>query len=750
MSYSTQFARCACAAALLVSIAGCAPDEEVPLTDVSNATAGISGVLVGPQAVPIAGSVVQVGDQETTTNAAGEFSLIGLAEGVPLDLYARSDAWSTAHHRIELGAAEKRFLRLTALPVVTSTLASAQAGGEIETEDGLRLDFAPGALVFADGTAAVGELTVRSTLLRTPASTAVAPGGMMAVVEESPQAFPLESFGMVEVRLSVDGREVQPTEDVVIDLPLSLTGDFEHGEEVPLWSFDEETGVWQLEGEGTVLDRRFRARASHFSWWNVDVPQDTTCVGGTVTIDPPYTPPDDPTAPPVSDAGGITVTSTGVDYMGSSATVTQPDGSFVLPLRRASSAVLDATAGVWDGGGPVGQLRGSLSIATPTVRNNTFVGCEDIGTIVVQDTSRDDDEDGYTVWQGDCDDDEPAINPGAQEVSCNDLDEDCDGVADDGVDRDFDGQGICTDCDDTESLVYVGARDVCDGILDNDCDGVTDAREADEDNDGVTWCAGDCDDADPTIGGECAWAGATTGDGFFCGLNTSRRLICDNRMATIAEGASGRYSDVSADEGYVCGLLEDSSVECFGAGGLFTPAGLGDGFTAIDAGPNHQCGLTDAGAVRCTANAPGGIPAGPFESFDTGPLHGCALDAQGVVTCWGDGDDDRLALAGEVGTQVVTGSLFTCLLDELGDVRCVGDDTYGQLQVPEGWIYRSISAGAHHACGVTAKATVECWGRNDSLQSNAPAGRYISVHAGPTRTCAIDAQGAERCWGAVD
>jgi len=617
----------------------------------------------------------------------------------------------------------------------------------VETPDGLRLEFPAGALAFDDGSPATGPLTIRSTLLRTPASTAVAPGGMMAVAEGSPQAFPLESFGMAEVRLTVDGREVQPTEAVVVDLPLALTGDFDHGEEVALWFFDEETGVWRQEGEGTVLDRRFRARVEHFTWWNCDVPQDTTCVSGTVTVTTPDPTDDDPTVP-VSDGGPIGVSHTGVNYMGSSFTVTTPEGGFVLPLRRASRALLTAEAGVWLDGSPIGMLRGTLEIDTPTVRNNTLVGCTDVGTIVVQDTSRDDDEDGYTIFEGDCDDTEAAINPSALEVSCNDLDEDCDGVADDGVDTDFDGQGVCTDCDDTRPLVYVGAPDVCDDALDNDCDGVTDLREADEDADGVTWCAGDCDDSDPSIGGECAWTGATTGDGFFCGLNTSRRLICDNRMETVAEGASGRYSAVAADEGYVCGLLEAGSVECFGPGGLFTPADLGGGFTAIDAAPNHQCGLAENGSVRCTSEAPSGIPAGPFTSFDTGPIHGCALDAEGVVSCWGDAGDGRLELEGEVGTQVVTGALFTCLLDDAGDVRCVGDDTYGQLQVPEGWIYRSISAGAHHACGVTAKATVECWGRDDALQASPPAGRWISVHAGPDRTCAIDAQGAERCWGA--
>ena len=66
------------------------------------------------------------------------------------------------------------------------------------------------------------------------------------------------------------------------------------------------------------------------------------------------------------------------------------------------------------------------------------------------------------------------------------------------ADADQDGMTVCEgDCNDFDARVYPGAVEGCDG-LDDDCDGVTPAGEIDGDGDGSLLCAPDCDDADPT------------------------------------------------------------------------------------------------------------------------------------------------------------------------------------------------------------------------------------------------------------
>ncbi|HCP46589.1 MAG TPA: hypothetical protein DIU15_11125, partial [Deltaproteobacteria bacterium] len=108
----------------------------------------------------------------------------------------------------------------------------------------------------------------------------------------------------------------------------------------------------------------------------------------------------------------------------------------------------------------------------------------------------------------DCDDDAAVINPGALEA-CNGIDDDCNGLADFGspgeegneVDEDEDGVPICdNDCDDTNAEIFPGATELCDE-LDNDCDEEADEgviRDSDQDGHEREACGGDdCADNNP-------------------------------------------------------------------------------------------------------------------------------------------------------------------------------------------------------------------------------------------------------------
>jgi len=133
------------------------------------------------------------------------------------------------------------------------------------------------------------------------------------------------------------------------------------------------------------------------------------------------------------------------------------------------------------------QIRTDAAIGEPsvTVPLNGMGGPSDA----------DEDGDGWSVADGDCDDGNPDVSPGATEV-CDGLDNDCSGAPmPDELDEDDDDWFVCNgDCDDNNDETYPGAVEVCDG-LDNDCDNAATDYD-DVDGDGASVCQGDCDDND--------------------------------------------------------------------------------------------------------------------------------------------------------------------------------------------------------------------------------------------------------------
>lgn len=114
------------------------------------------------------------------------------------------------------------------------------------------------------------------------------------------------------------------------------------------------------------------------------------------------------------------------------------------------------------------------------------------------------DADGYDatyVGGDDCDDTDPGINPGAWDIPNDGIDQDCDGR--DAVDADGDGWPDDQDCAPEDAAVYPGAEEVCNGV-DDDCDGAVD---------GVPCDTGDAD-SDPVdvSGKECGCVGCRAPD----------------------------------------------------------------------------------------------------------------------------------------------------------------------------------------------------------------------------------------------
>jgi len=133
----------------------------------------------------------------------------------------------------------------------------------------------------------------------------------------------------------------------------------------------------------------------------------------------------------------------------------------------------------------------------------------------------DEDSDGVDTCDGDCNDNSALVSPTLNET-CDDIDNDCNGLVDD-VDEDADGFApiACSgeDCDDNDATTNPGAEEICDDYVDNNCDGFTD-----EDDEA---CAEPSGDDDSAGGGDCECSVSADG-------STSHLALAAGLMALVA------------------------------------------------------------------------------------------------------------------------------------------------------------------------------------------------------------------------
>jgi hypothetical protein len=187
---------------------------------------------------------------------------------------------------------------------------------------------------------------------------------------------------------------------------------------------------------------------------------------------------------------------------------------------------------------------------------------------------------GYSTNADDCDDAVSTINPGATE-SCNDVDDDCNGIIDNNivftnyfVDNDGDGYGAgtasnsCsnlgagfvtnnTDCNDANSTLNSITTEVCNNF-DDDCDGTAD--------DGLTFVNYYVDtDGDGYGAGAASNLCSNPGAGY-----VTNNTDCNDALATVYPGAAETCNtidddcDNSTDEGVQTTFYADADSDTYG------------------------------------------------------------------------------------------------------------------------------------------------------------------------------------------
>jgi hypothetical protein len=342
-------------------------------------------------------------------------------------------------------------------------------------------------------------------------------------------------------------------------------------------------------------------------------PNTFNCFGGTAAGDMP-----DAGAPPPPPDAGIPPADGGI---------APPDGGFdggIAPPDGGFDGGVAPPDGGFDGGvAPTDSGSATSASTLPSATSFSTTLSEGTHLIVVQGTGHfdlnlsiydpatghcitpDQDGDGFDPCQGDCNDSNAAIHPGAAEA-CDGIDNDCNGVIDDAHAACDTGQpGACeqgrTACNGTVTEcmpLHAPLPEICADGVDNDCNGVTDeatcsARESCADAEDVGPGGsfyGNLDAAGNDVPNACSMAGG--------GDHVYRIQIPVNGGSFGVVGASGNV-EVSLFQDVCGGSLYDCSnaTRSFGwSGGTFYVVVKGSGAYALSLAIQNggtQCSVPD-------------------------------------------------------------------------------------------------------------------------------------------------------------
>ncbi|MBX2800647.1 MAG: putative metal-binding motif-containing protein [Myxococcales bacterium] len=394
---------------------------------------------------------------------------------------------------------------------------------------------------------------------------------------------------------------------------------------------------------------------------------------------------------------------------------------------------------------------------------------------------------GHVLFAGDCDDTDADRHPNASET-CDDVDNDCDGLTDDSdsdvlaatwhLDLDGDAFGdpsittlACdarpgwvddaTDCDDQRATAYPGAAEVCNG-LDDDCDALADDLDPDLQGAVTSWADLDGDSyGDPAQ--QVVACTAPPGhvlddtdcdDGDFK-VNPGETEECDGRDDDCdglvddddpdVTDAADWYADVD-DDGY--GDAADTLVACFAPLAYVSDdTDCDDAAATVYPGAPEQCDKVDN---DCNSKVDDGVVLYTWYLDSDGDGHGdstAAVDDCAAPDGYSDLDDD----CDDTDSTVFPGAAETCNGD---DDDCDGrtdDDDPGLTGAPvwyadvdgDGYGDASNDTAACTAPPATTTTSGDCDDTDAAISPIATElpGNGIDEDCDGVRLCYVDADG---------
>lgn len=271
------------------------PDDPKPpviTVTVTMKDAEVEGSVTDTEGNPLSGVNISSGETQTSSNDMGLFTFerIASANGRFRFTFEKNGYFTVTRSGLFQDKLSLQVVMQSKSGGDTNTTSATFTSTEESTlkADGMEVAIPASSLVTADGKDYSG--TVKADMLYLSPDnenfTTMMPGGDMAAVRMDESDATLISYGMVEVSLSdASGNSLQLKEGSKSEMTFPIPESMKNNPPptIPLWYFNEEAGVWVEEGTATLKGDVYVGSVSHFSWHNLDVPEDRVSIKGRVT-----------------------------------------------------------------------------------------------------------------------------------------------------------------------------------------------------------------------------------------------------------------------------------------------------------------------------------------------------------------------------------------------------------------------------------------------------------------------------------
>ncbi|MCT2408021.1 carboxypeptidase-like regulatory domain-containing protein [Chryseobacterium antibioticum] len=231
------------------------------------------GVVLDTGGNPVSGATVTIGSNTVQTNFKGFFTFKNAEVKENFALVKVTKSGFVDGSRVMVPTNGMNRVNVMMIPAITTASINSGVTSTVSLPNGTKVKF-DGSFKDASGNTYSGSVNVALYNLTSSNQylTELMPGSLLAT-NSGGNARIMETFGMVHVQLTgSSGQKLQiangHTAEMTVPIDASQTASSPNT--IPLWSYNENTGMWNEEGSATKVGNTYVGMVSHFSWWNCD------------------------------------------------------------------------------------------------------------------------------------------------------------------------------------------------------------------------------------------------------------------------------------------------------------------------------------------------------------------------------------------------------------------------------------------------------------------------------------------------